>query len=205
MASSSSSSSSILNQVLNTELQAIFSSYPPPFIYINDASSDSAASERLTTSTVIHSLCQNSVAEHDINGARNGTKIKWSLVNGVACFTIRLLYDSILNGFRTGGSSVTSEDSEETPPAADFDAFLDRMRVIGASDSKGKGKAKQQAPGKVDRQESRIVIIVERAERLKDNVPELLVPLTRLAELVCANFCKMFRLLKFSLFFDFAV
>ena len=38
--------------------------------------------------------------------------------------------------------------------------------------------------------EVRLVIIVEHAERIKDGMPDLLVPLTRLREIVCLSFLR---------------
>jgi hypothetical protein len=48
---------------------------------------------------------------------------------------------------------------------------------------KGKGKQRQ-VEGNVE-EEVRFAIIVEHAECLRNNMPDLLVPLTRLAELLC--------------------
>ena len=46
---------------------------------------------------------------------------------------------------------------------------------------KGKGKARED---KADDEDIRLVILVERAERLKEHMPDMLVPLARLRELV---------------------
>jgi len=64
------------------------------------------------------------------------------------------------------------------------DAFVHGLRAVSAelsASGKGKGKGKEQEGMG---EEVRLVIMVERAERLKDNLPDLVVPLTRLAELV---------------------
>ena len=79
------------------------------------------------------------------------------------------------------------ESVVETRWNENMDTFLHGLRAAHAdlclkNDlGKGKGKGKERAGGY---EHVRLVIVVERAERLKDSLPELLVPLTRLAELV---------------------
>ena len=52
--------------------------------------------------------------------------------------------------------------------SGDVDEFIEGLRVI----------SREKGPG------TKMVVIIERAERFKDNLPELMVPLTRMAELV---------------------
>lgn len=56
------------------------------------------------------------------------------------------------------------------------------------ANANGKGKGKKKEVPVLEPPEIRLVLVVERAERLKDNLPDLIVPLTRLAELVSCSF-----------------
>lgn len=49
--------------------------------------------------------------------------------------------------------------------------------------AKGKGKGKARVDAGSD-EDTRLVILIERAERLKESMPDMLVPLARLRELV---------------------
>lgn len=54
---------------------------------------------------------------------------------------------------------------------------------------KGKGKGKEADRTRQVRRGVRMFLVIERAERLKESMPEMIVPLTRLAELVSVLFC----------------
>ena len=87
---------------------------------------------------------------------------------------------------------VVDEDWED--PQAQQAAAVDAK---GKGKAKGKGRAAEE-PEDVEMKEAaserRFVLIIERAERLKESMPDLLIPLTRLAEIVSTllTFCASF-------------
>ncbi|EMD36587.1 hypothetical protein CERSUDRAFT_115622 [Gelatoporia subvermispora B] len=173
-------------------LSTLLASYPPPFISIYDPENP-----RLTASVV-----RNAVTNLQEGGSSGGTaKIHSAIVNAVACFTPRLFYDSVLNALAewepswedgcnnwSGLSTMPGQRFNEN-----FDAFVHGLQAVKtyleqasnetpkAASGKWKGKAK--ATSTNEGEVYRLVIVIERAERLKQSMPELLVPLTRLAEL----------------------
>lgn len=179
-------------EFVSSHLSTLLSSYPPPFIFIHDPET-----VRLTASVVRSTL-------HELSSeppTAESSQIKYACVNAVACFSPRILYDTALNAlagwtpdWRNGATNWHGSGAEARRYNENFDAFVHGVQAVarrlgdigvaaqsnGASKGKGKGKAKEQeAPPN-----RRLVLVVERAERLKDNLPEILVPLTRLAELV---------------------
>ncbi|KAG5636481.1 hypothetical protein H0H81_007877 [Sphagnurus paluster] len=119
-------------------------------------------------------------------------RVYYTKVNTVASFTARLLYDSVLNGLTSwspsweDGCANWSLEEGSQRYNENFDTFIHGLRAVsvhlraeGQRQRKGKGKQKM---GVVE-EDVRLVIVIERAERLKDTLPELLVPLTRLTEL----------------------
>lgn len=161
--------------------------YPPPFIYINDPISPR------TTSLVVDSVLKNFIEE--LPGP--STTIRAAKVNAISCFSARLLYDSILNSLANweshwdDGCPNWSIDGDGPRWNENFDGFIHGLRALCAhlrdekavKGGKGKQKQKERDLGDMDGK-VRLVIAIERAERLKDGLPDLLVPLTRLAELV---------------------
>ncbi|KII85482.1 hypothetical protein PLICRDRAFT_44784 [Plicaturopsis crispa FD-325 SS-3] len=157
------------------QLSSFLISYPAPFIYIHDA-----ATPRLTSSVV------KSVLE-DIK-SYNGTR--YAHVNAVASFTPRLLFDAVLNaladwrvkweeGCENWGNGKRWNDN--------VNAFLQGLVAVSSVET-GKGKAKETEHANA----TRMVIVIERAERLKDTLPELIVPLTRLSELTRTEITTVF-------------
>jgi origin recognition complex subunit 5 len=76
-----------------------------------------------------------------------------------------------------------------------IDGFLHGLKAIYSEMGKGnasenvsgngKGKRKEASDGNIHwGGDSRMVLVIEKAERLKETLPDLIVPLTRLAELV---------------------
>ncbi|KAG6330903.1 hypothetical protein ID866_8184 [Astraeus odoratus] len=153
----------------------------PPFIYITDANHP-----RVTASVVDAIFTQAAEVPYI-------PPLHYARINGVACFNARIFYDTVLDAF--AGWQPSWENGCQTWPGEDgvryndsIDGFLHGLRRLSAelgamqlpNSSKAKGKAKATEPSS---QEPSLVIVVERAERLCENVPELVVPLTRLAEL----------------------
>ncbi|GLB40919.1 putative origin recognition complex (ORC) subunit 5 C-terminus [Lyophyllum shimeji] len=162
------------------EISTLVDAFPPPFIYINDATSP-----RLTAAAVAAVL--KDIHDKEPGGLR---RVHYAMVNAVACFTTRLLYDSTLNALTrwsanwADGCANWGLEDDTQRFNENFDGFIHGLRAISAylcSQGKGKGKGKQKA--QTDEEDVRLVIVIERAERLKETLPDILVPLTRLAEL----------------------
>jgi origin recognition complex subunit 5 len=170
------------------EISALVSLYPPPFIYINDP-----ISPRVTASVVDCILAS-------LLNATPGpsAKIRRAKVNAISCFSARLLYDSVLNALSVWSASwdegcTNWNTGNEERWNENFDGFIHGLCALHAQLSnggvergdKGKGKAKERSEGDT---EVRLVIVIECAERLKQTLPDLIVPLTRLAEEVRGPF-----------------
>lgn len=173
---------------LGYELSELVASYPPPFVYVHDPHTT-----RIATTTVVSTLS---------TLRKNGTNIAFAHVNAVACFTPRLLYDTALNAF--AGWSPSWEDGcanwigplEGTSQRFNesFDGFTHGIRAVynevllkyKGSTINGKGKHKAMVERLSD---LRLVLVIEDAQRLKENMPDILAPLTRLHELVSLCHC----------------
>ncbi|KAG6815933.1 hypothetical protein H0H87_010093 [Tephrocybe sp. NHM501043] len=166
------------------ELSTLVSNYPPPFIYINDTTCPKL------TASIVGTLLE------EINDTDPGPskRVHHAKVNGVACFTARLLYDSILNALSkwnvqwADGCANWNIEGDPQRFNEHFDSFIHGLRALSVqlrekALGKGKGKEKERGRAARDVDDVRLVIVVERAERLKETLPELLVALTRLAEL----------------------
>ena len=164
-----------------THLTSLASTYLPPFIYVTDTSNP-----RITTS-VIDAILQ------DVSSIPGAPPTLYAHVNAVACFTPRVFYDTVLNAL--AGWTPSWEDGCQVWPGDDsqryndsIDSFLHglrRLRLERTGDSsKRKGKGKGKAVASENEQEPSMVILIERAERLSEGLPELIVPLSRLGELV---------------------
>ena len=150
-----------------THFSTLISTMPPPFIYINDADAIQ------TTIAVI-----NNVLNH-LSSAPGPSKISYARADAIACFSARLLYESVINSLASwtpqwedGADNWGAENGVRWNDT--FDGFVHGLRAVHAY--LGKGKEKER--------DVRLVIVVERADRL---IPELMVPLTRLAELVSSS------------------
>ncbi|THG94427.1 hypothetical protein EW026_g7049 [Hermanssonia centrifuga] len=136
------------------QLNSLISTYPPSFIYIHDP-----AAPRVTGS-VIRSILNDLTRSDEVH-------LSYAQINAVSCFNPRLLFDTILNALAEWSPSWEEGCSNWSGPAEfqghrfneSFDAFLHGLRAIRTS------------------------IETKRAERLKETMPELLVPLSRLSEL----------------------
>ena len=165
------------------ELSALVSLYPPPFIYINDP-----VSPRVTASVVDYML------ETSLDVSLGPSiKIRHAKVNAISCFSARLLYDSILNTLSRWNASwddgcANWNTGNEERWNENFDGFIHGLcalqaQLSGGEGDRGKGREKEKKRSEGGA-EVRLVIVIERAERLKETLPDLIVPLTRLAELV---------------------
>ncbi|KAG1746952.1 putative origin recognition complex, subunit 5-like protein [Suillus lakei] len=139
-----------------------------PFLYITDRHNP-----RITAS-VLDKIYRN-------NGDCSPTRV--AHISAAACFTARLLYDTVLNAL--AGWEVAWENGCQNWPGEDgkryndsIDSFLHGLRNL-----RNKSREKAKRNGRAVDEEPTMVLLIERAERLKDNLPDLIVPLTRLAEL----------------------
>lgn len=174
------------------ELSTLVSISPPPFIYINDPTSP-----RLT-SAILSTLFK-SFPSTSLDPGPSSRRVHYAQVNAIACFTPRLFFDNVVNALTEWtpdwelGCANWGHETERWNEH--FDSFLHGLRAARKYlQDRSKGKGKEKARGQ-DYDDVRFVIVVERAERLKENLPELIVPLTRLAELVCAAPVPKFALL----------
>ncbi|KAF8154503.1 origin recognition complex subunit 5 C-terminus-domain-containing protein [Crassisporium funariophilum] len=167
-----------------TDLSTLISTYPPPFIYIQDMDA------LQTTITVVDALLRDC---SEMPPLSSPFKVCYARVDTIACFTARLFYESVINTLAgwtpTWAEGCENWISDDEPRwNENLDTFLHGLRAVhahlytthglGPLTDKGKGKQREGGHDNV-----RLVIVVERAERLKETMPELLVPLTRLAEL----------------------
>lgn len=141
---------------------------PPPFIYIHDATTS-----RITSSVVSSVL----------DALPNEPPIRHATVNASTCFVARLLYDAVIqklanwtptweSGCQLWGDQRWNDN---------FDAFIHGLREISTERSKSSAT---KTKGQTVQPTLKMAIVIERAEKLKDYLPDLLVPLTRLAESV---------------------
>jgi origin recognition complex subunit 5 len=144
---------------------------PPPFIYIHDVVTPHITSN--VVSSVLAALPDKPPFLH-------------AIVNASTCFTARLLYDTVIrklanwtpaweSGCQLWGDQRWNDN---------FDGFIHGLRAVSSENSKSstaetRGQTAQLAP--------KIAIIIERAEKLREYLPDLLVPLSRLAESVSRN------------------
>ena len=133
-------------------------------MYINDANAI-----QITIAVI------DNVLNH-LSSAPGPSKISYARTDAIACFSARLLYESIINSlacwtpqWEDGAVNWGADNGVRWNDT--FDGFVHGLCAVHAY--LGKGREKE---GDV-----RLVFLVERAVRL---IPELMVPLMRLAELV---------------------
>ncbi|KAJ3763553.1 origin recognition complex subunit 5 C-terminus-domain-containing protein [Lentinula raphanica] len=138
-----------LNQVVS-----LLELSPPPFIFINAP------------------IASNFIVETLLSALQE--KIRFVHIDGISCFTPRLLYDTILNGLSHHTPSWDDgcrNWSEETANDS-MDSFLHALKSLHASLC---------SETRVDKLP--LALVIDKPERVKERMPDLLAPLTRLAEL----------------------
>lgn len=186
---------------LASHLSLLLKTYPPPFIYIKDSENPRLAGT--AAKSTIRSLSQHAQSDASLPVAAT------ACIDAIACFTPRLFYDTVLNALAdwhprweegcenwVGSSGVVGQRWNDS-----LDGFIHGLQVvckhIGVSHrttaprTSNKGKTRQYDEDD-DEPSKRIILVVERADRLRAFVPDLFVPLTRLAELVSANITSLF-------------
>jgi origin recognition complex subunit 5 len=179
---------------LASQLITLITTCPPTFTYLHDPQTPRATASLVNTLisslSAIDAKCF--ALDDDIVPI-----IAAAQVNAIACFSPRLFYDTTFN--RLAKWRPRWEDGCENWPGGagggvryndSLDGFLHGLRALETqlrgdetkveSPHKGRGKTRVQSVVKA----VKMVLVIDRAERLKDSLPELLVPLTRLAELV---------------------
>lgn len=105
-----------------------------------------------------------------IRSVLDATRTPYASIHGVECLSQRLFFDRVLQTL--AGWQVRWSGGCEAFGAGryngDISGFIEGLRAI----------AREKDPTQ------KMVLVIERAERFKDNLPELMVPLTRMAELV---------------------
>jgi origin recognition complex subunit 5 len=153
----------------------------PPFIYITDLVSPKITAN--TTRCILQALADAHSESH---------RVRFAHANAVACFTPRLLYDTVLNSlagwnveWANGCENWTVAGTEQRWNDS-LDGFLHGLQAVAEIPSnppeiprKGKRKALEK-----DIQRARMVVAIEGVEKLKETLPDLIIPLTRLGELV---------------------
>lgn len=182
------------NDALISQLITLITTCPPTFTYLHDPHTLRA------TASLVNSLIS-SLSAIDANSSAPSDEavpiIASAQVNAVASFTPRLFYDTTFN--RLAKWRPRWEEGCANWPGAtaggaryndSLDGFLHGLRALQVqlsgdetevqSPRKRRGETAAQNKAKV----VKMVLVVDRAERLKESLPGLLVPLTRLAELV---------------------
>ncbi|KAJ7717730.1 putative origin recognition complex, subunit 5-like protein [Mycena maculata] len=175
---------------LVAEISSLFSARAPPFLYINDPVSPRTTA--FVVNSVLSSLAHSSDASCRVNHAQ---------VNAVVCFTPRLLYDAVINQlaewdvkWAEGCANWGGDDAQKWND--NLDGFVHGLKAVhsfiqrGFPSGSNKGKSKQTDDDLTN--DGQIIIVVERAERLQEQMPDLLVPLARLAELTQLDLSMIF-------------
>jgi origin recognition complex subunit 5 len=142
------------------EFQTLISTYPPPFIYVYDPIS------LRKTSTVLTAAITS--ARSDLSHSADVPDIYHVHLDAVTCFTQRLLFDTILSSL-----SIINLDSDSSERWNDsWDSFLHGLRHF-------RSQRRQELSKDV-----RFIFSIEQAHRLKEKLPDSIIPLSRLSELV---------------------
>jgi origin recognition complex subunit 5 len=127
--------------------------------------------------------------------APNSPGLHFAHVNAVTCFTSRLFYDSVLNALADwhptweDGCENWSAGGSEQRVNDGLDGFLHGLRAIATASTPMLGatrKGKEKAVENAER-DTRLIVAVDKPERLKESLPDLFIPLTKLNDLVSAT------------------
>ncbi|VDC07126.1 unnamed protein product [Peniophora sp. CBMAI 1063] len=181
------------NEGLISELATLLTTFPPPFIHIHDPNTP-----RLTGALLRHLLGGLSDIDASTFPASDGApRLTVAHLDAIACFAPRLFFDNALNQlarwrptWEEGCENWGSDQPLRFNDSVDgfihgLQALRDDMLadgdVMAAKKMKGKkGKGKEVD---VQRPDVRLILVIEHAERIKDGLSDLLIPLTRLAEI----------------------
>ncbi|KAI0035764.1 origin recognition complex subunit 5 C-terminus-domain-containing protein [Vararia minispora EC-137] len=157
------------HDVFISHIATLLTTCPPAFIYIHDPHTVHGTAQVLRS--VLSTLSAFDPSE--FTQYRDAPRVTFAQLDAISCFVPRLFYDSALNQLAkwnptwidgcenwTNGSSMRFNDS--------FDGFIHGIQAL---------EEQLREPG------VRMVLLVDHAERMKDALHDLVVPLTRLAEL----------------------
>ncbi|KAF9036920.1 hypothetical protein BDZ89DRAFT_1061614 [Hymenopellis radicata] len=150
------------------ELKYLLETSPPPFIFVSDPVGPRTSAKALRS--LLSSL---------------RPQLHFVQVNAIACFTPKLFYDVVLNGLAEW-TPDWEEGCANWPGTSDFarysdslDGFMHGIKAVHGSLCQDEGSKK-------------LVLAIEQSERLAEKLPEIIVPLTRLAEIVQLDVCVIF-------------
>lgn len=177
----------------SNDLSFLLTSSPPPFIYIQSMQA------LRTTCAVVQDILRDVSCQRRYEDQPN---IHYAVVDAMACFTARLIFERIIHSLAgwepkwKEGCAVWAMEAQGDVDVRwneNLDTFLHGLRACHKylsrrfadnENTSGKEKGKQREGIDDQTVDVRLVVVVERAERLKEDYPDLLVPFTRLAELV---------------------
>ncbi|KAF5324478.1 hypothetical protein D9611_004546 [Ephemerocybe angulata] len=183
------------------ELSTLISYGPPPFIYVHDAQTSKV------TANVLGNTLSSLPSEPGPSSRSPTTRICVGHVDAIRSYSPRLLFESLIHslvghepGWDDGCPNWSGDREGDFRWNENVDAFLQGLRAahahLCAQDTSSKfmdGNKNAKGKTKGDLFDGvRLVLVVERAERLKDTMPELLVPLARLQELARLDLCVIF-------------
>ncbi|KAH6918731.1 origin recognition complex subunit 5 C-terminus-domain-containing protein, partial [Coprinopsis sp. MPI-PUGE-AT-0042] len=168
-------------EALVLEVSTLLSTDPPPFIFVHDGDGCEV------TANVLHSL----VAHLSSTSAEEpgSAEICCGFADVAATLSPRLLYESLVHTlvdfqptWEDGCANWRAE--EDLKWNENMDSFLQGLRVAHTHMLSKRGLRPTD--------ELKFVLVLEGVDRLKDTMPELLVPLTRLRELTQLDLCVIF-------------
>ncbi|KAK7023123.1 origin recognition complex subunit 5 C-terminus-domain-containing protein [Favolaschia claudopus] len=149
------------------EIISLFAGRIPPFLYINDRIS--VRTTGYVVNSILSSISRSTDASSRVYHAKinaAASRVYHAKINAAACITPRMLYDTILNQLvewqvKWGGRMQNLPGTDEQRWNENLDGFFHGLKAAYSLRERGKLQD----------------------ERLPDHMPDLLVPLTRLAEL----------------------
>lgn len=192
----------------STELSTLLSTYPPAFIYIQDSESFKSTCQVVnSTISAIEQVPPPSSPSSLFSSSSTIPSfiIQSTRIDAVSTFTSRLLFESVINslagwdvnwedGYSNWHPNVDQGEEMDARWNENLDTFIHGLRAVHGylcvqhGITRGKGKEKSNQNDSTS-ENIRLVIVIERAERLRETNPELVVPLTRLAEMVLLFLC----------------
>ena len=146
---------------LPSELKLLLLAKSPSFIYIKDFSNNTSRPR---------DLLQDAKKLVD-NSSGPIIRIKLAFVNAIAAFSQLILFDTLLNSFLQQLSIPVDHPIYSTKNDT-MDDFLHNIRTLAT------------LPESSSSSKTRLILVIERVEKLKQTLPRLITPLTKIAELV---------------------
>lgn len=163
------------------QVALLFTSPNPAFLYIHDPWTPDL------TRTLLHSISTDLSRTSLFN-----LRTQHAFVDCVACFTPKVLYDTVINSLAnvmcTWANGCHVWNGGPHGWGDSFDGFLHALRTVHSELVNEDVGSSRPRNGTLEhrRKAIKFVLVFDRAERLRDNLPDLIVPLSRLGELVKA-------------------